>query len=361
MMRWILIGQWIVGDRDCHEAVIATISRGISITPNNDDDSSSPSSSSNDKKKNRRDTAPNKLFSARSNKNIVTNSESISQHHYQNRYGKKGEVAVKIAAEIAMSQFVNHLGNFPTWGDNIGPSRISTLFNDDLELAKTQISDAREFDGVPIPELVRYFLIDGRVLVGFVEVPKHPVWTVGRDTWTPSSPGSPDTYATPTATETPASPVSPGTPRASIPQSYLREKSNEADYSPSVIIVMRDSTGKYSWTSRMVYKTQIDDYDQKNSSSSTIDKDNYDKTLQTTSPSVPLHRINTTPQDHQDNNARASMVNYENQIPKVDKIFEEGSDSWRAYNAVKKFTQRQKEAEERSLEEKQRIKMSHQK
>src|ERR1051325_9435935 len=117
MMRWILIGQWIVGDRDCHEAVIATISRGISITPNNDDDNSSHSNSTNDKKKNRRDTAPNKLFSPRT-KNTTTNNENTSHHNGQNRYGRKGEIAVKIAAEIAMAQFVNYLGNFPAWGDN---------------------------------------------------------------------------------------------------------------------------------------------------------------------------------------------------------------------------------------------------
>ncbi|POG70412.1 hypothetical protein GLOIN_2v1775884 [Rhizophagus irregularis DAOM 181602=DAOM 197198] len=360
MMRWILVGQWIVGDRDCHEAVIATISRGISINPNNEDEGSSHSNPSNDKKKNRRETTPNKLFAPRS-KNTATHSENTSHHNGQNRYGKKGEVAVKIAAEIAMAQFVNYLGNFPAWGDNIGPSRISTLFNGDLELAKKQLSDSKESDGVSIPELVRYFLIDSRVLVGFVEMPRHFSWTIGGDMRTPSSPGSSsDAYATPTATETPASPVSPGTPKASIPQSYLREQSSEEDSSPSVIIVMRDSTGKYSWTSRMVYKTQIDDNDQKNSSQSTIENDNYEKKL----PS--LRRAFTTshrPQTHQDNSFRSNIpriVSFnEHQIPKVDKIFEEGSDSWRAYNAVKKLTQRQKVVEERSLEEKQRL-MNHQ-
>ncbi|PKY12404.1 hypothetical protein RhiirB3_494759 [Rhizophagus irregularis] len=287
MMRWILVGQWIVGDRDCHEAVIATISRGISINPNNEDEGSSHSNPSNDKKKNRRETTPNKLFAPRS-KNTATHSENTSHHNGQNRYGKKGEVAVKIAAEIAMAQFVNYLGNFPAWGDNIGPSRISTLFNGDLELAKKQLSDSKESDGVSIPELVRYFLIDSRVLVGFVEMPRHFSWTI--------------------------------------------------DSSPSVIIVMRDSTGKYSWTSRMVYKTQIDDNDQKNSSQSTIENDNYEKKL-----------------PFRSNIPRIVSFN-EHQIPKVDKIFEEGSDSWRAYNAVKKLTQRQKVVEERSLEEKQRYK-----
>src|ERR1051325_4986076 len=154
MMCWILIGQWIVGDRDCHEAVIATISRGISINPKNDDDNSSHLNFMNDKKKSRRDTTSNKLFAPRA-KNTTTNSENILHHNGQNRYGKKGEIAVKIAAEIAMAQFVNYLGNFPAWGDNIGPSRISTPFNDDLELARKQLSDSKECDGMTIPELVR--------------------------------------------------------------------------------------------------------------------------------------------------------------------------------------------------------------
>jgi hypothetical protein len=357
MMRWILIGQWIVGDRDCHEAVIATISRGISISPNNDDDNSSHSNSTNDKKKNRRDATPNKLFAPRV-KNTTINNENTSHHNGQNRYGKKGEVSVKIAAEIAMAQFVNYLGNFPAWGNNIGPSRISTLFNDDLELARKQLSDSKEFDGVPIPELVRYFLIDNRVLVGFVEMPKHLLWTVGGDIRTPDSPGSSDAYATPTATETPASPVSPGTPKASMPQSYLREHSDDADSSPSVIIVMRDSTGKYSWTSRMVYKTQTDDSNDQKKSSSTIEKDNYDKkSLPSRHAATMSHKL----QAHQDNYIPRIVSFNEYQIPKVDRIFEEGSDSWRAYNAVKKLTQRQREVEEQALEEKQRIKMSHQK
>ncbi|RIA84468.1 hypothetical protein C1645_832213 [Glomus cerebriforme] len=363
MMRWILVGQWIVGDRDCHEAVIATISRGISINPNNEEDSSSHSNSANDKKKNRRDTAPNKLFAPRT-KNTVTHSENTLHHNGQNRYGKKGEVAVKIAAEIAMAQFVNYLGNFPAWGDNIGPSRISTLFNDDLELAKKQLTDSREFDGISIPELVRYFLIDSRVLVGFVEMPKHLSWAACGDVRTPGSPESSDAYTTPTATETPTSPVSPGTPKASMPQSYLREQSNEEESGPSVIIVMRDSTGKYSWTSRMVYKSHQtdDDNDQKNSSSSMIDKDKYDKKLPSLRRAVTTsHKLQT----YQDNNIRSNIpriVSFnEYQIPKVDKIFEEGSDSWRAYNVVKKLTQRQKETEERLLEEKQRLKRSQQK
>ena len=347
MMCWILVGQWIVGDHDCHEAVITIISRGISINPKNDDDNSFQMNSfTNDKKKSRRDATSSKLFAPRT-KNITINNESISHHNGQHRYGKKGETAVKIAAEIAMAQFVNYLGNFPAWGDNIGPSRISTQFNDDLELAKKQLSDSKEYDGISIPELVRYFLIDNRVLVGFVEIPNRLSWTINRDIRMSGSSGSSDAYATPIATETPASPVSPGTPKASMSQSYLQEQSNNMDLSPSIIIVMRDSTGKYSWTSHMIYKTPTNDSDdRRSSSSSTINKNNYDE--------KPSSRHAIYQENH---NLRVNSFS-EHQIPKVDKIFEEGSDSWKAYNAVKKLIHRQKEVEKHAIEEKREIKIN---
>ncbi|CAG8845014.1 18820_t:CDS:2, partial [Gigaspora margarita] len=178
MMRWILIGQWIVGDRDCHEAVISTISKGISIIPTNQDDENAQPSSPIDKKKNRKEPMPNKLFAPRGNKMSTANSESNLQVGGQHHYRKKGEMAVKLAAEIAMSQFVNHLGNFPAWSDHIGPSRVSTLFNDDLLLAKAWIAESNSGS---IPELVRYFLIDNRVVIGFVEIPKHPIWRINKD------------------------------------------------------------------------------------------------------------------------------------------------------------------------------------
>ncbi|CAG8762592.1 12126_t:CDS:2, partial [Dentiscutata heterogama] len=92
MMRWILIGQWIVGDRDCHEAVISTISKGISIIPNHDDENAQQSSPS-DKKKNRKDPIPNKLFATRGNKMSTASSENALHAGGQNRYGKKGEMA----------------------------------------------------------------------------------------------------------------------------------------------------------------------------------------------------------------------------------------------------------------------------
>ncbi|CAG8795778.1 26103_t:CDS:2, partial [Racocetra persica] len=349
MMRWILVGQWIVGDRDCHEAVISTISKGISIIPNNDDDNAQPSSPA-DKKKNRKDPIPNKLFATRV-KMSTANNDSMMQAGGQNRCGKKGEMAVKLAAEIAMSQFVNHLGNFPAWSDHIGPSRVSTLFNDDLLLAKARIAESNVGS---IPELVRYFLIDGRVVIGFVEIPKHPVWIINKD---PKTLVASDNLETPVEAGTPVS--SPGTPKAPIPQAYIQKELDETDDCPSVIIVMRDSTGKYSWESHMCYKPPIGDSSKTRPLSPEIDKELHEPTLLSPLQSIPILRTETPPhflydqQGTKDQSFIQRILCFNNdQIPTVDNIFEAGSDSWRAYREVKKLTQRQKEIEKQSFEEK---------
>ncbi|CAG8721583.1 1054_t:CDS:2, partial [Acaulospora morrowiae] len=238
MMRWILIGQWIVGDRDCHEAVISTISKGISVIPINDDDTPN---SSNDKKKSKKDQVPAKLF-PRSSKTLSSSGENLT-HLGGGPSRKRGEYAVKIAAEIAMAQFVNHLGNFPTWNDPIGPSRISTLFNDDLELAKAQVAEHSELVGTSASGRVRYFLIDGRVVMGFVENPKHLKRTMSHD---PSIETSNKTDA----------PVATGTSEVYMHHFHFPEENGD---NLSVIVVLRDSTGKYTWISQMCYKSSLED------------------------------------------------------------------------------------------------------
>ncbi|CAG8555493.1 1092_t:CDS:10, partial [Cetraspora pellucida] len=356
MMRWILVGQWIVGDRDCHEAVISTISKGISIVPNNDDDNAQQNSPA-DKKKNRKDPIPNKLFAPRA-KMSTANNESILQAGGQNRCGKKGEMAVKLAAEIAMSQFVNHLGNFPAWSDHIGPSRVSTLFNDDLLLAKARIAESNVGS---IPELVRYFLVDGRVVIGFVEIPKHPVWIINKD---PKTLTASDNFETPVEAGTPVS--SPGTPKAPIPQEYIQKELDETDDCPSVIIVMRDSTGKYSWESHMCYKPPIGDGSKIRPLSPEIDKELHEPTLLSPLQSIPVLRTETPPhflyESHgtKDQSFIKRIACFNNdQIPTVDNIFEAGCNSWRAYREVKKLTQRQKEIEKQAFEERRNAKFDH--
>ncbi|RIB28962.1 hypothetical protein C2G38_2028135 [Gigaspora rosea] len=155
----------------------------------------------------------------------TANKESNLQVGGQHRYGKKGEMAVKLAAEIAMSQFVNHLGNFPAWSDHIGPSRVSTLFNDDLLLAKAHIAESNVDS---IPELVRYFLIDGRVVIGFVEIPKHPIWLINKDS---QSLAASDNLETSVEAGTPVS--TPGTLKTPIPQTYTQKELDEVEECPS--------------------------------------------------------------------------------------------------------------------------------
>ncbi|KAF0561745.1 rap/ran GTPase-activating protein [Gigaspora margarita] len=359
MMRWILIGQWIVGDRDCHEAVISTISKGISIIPTNQDDENAQPSSPVDKNKNRKEPMPNKLFAPRGNKMSTANSESNLQVGGQHHYRKKGEMAVKLAAEIAMSQFVNHLGNFPAWSDHIGPSRVSTLFNDDLLLAKAWIAESNSGS---IPELVRYFLIDNRVVIGFVEIPKHPIWIINKDSQFLTTS---DNFETPVEAGTPVS--TPGTPKAPTPQTYIQKELDEVEECPSVIIVMRDSTGKYSWESHMCYKPPIGDNIKVRPLSPEIDKDFHEPTLLSPLQSFPILRTETPPHFFNDQQGikdqsfiqRVLCFN-DDQIPTVDNIFEAGSDSWRAYCGVKKLTQRQKEIEVQAFEERKHIKFDHQ-
>nr|CAG8510797.1 3940_t:CDS:10 [Entrophospora candida] len=351
MIRWILAGQWIVGDRDCHEAVILTISKGISLNPVSEDESSSQPNSPVEKKRGRKESTSNKLFSPRVTRIGTSSSENIGYQSGSNKCWKRGELSVKIAADIAMSQFLNHLGNFPAWGDHIGPSRVSTLFNHDLELAKLHI-----------PELVRYFLIDGRVIVGFVEMPKHPIWAINGDPITPNvtTPGTPNTPKT-FANSPSSSTTSPGTPSTAssletpIVLNKLQEEPDELIDAPSVIIVLRDSTGKYSWTSQMRYKSQGNEKSQKLPSSPMLEGENDSTKLRTPSPTFPFRTntppgVNEKPDNKSSNLVLPKVDGYTAEhIPSVDKIFKEGSESWGAYHAIKKLTLRQKEAEKKEL------------
>ncbi|KAG9297725.1 hypothetical protein G9A89_011240 [Geosiphon pyriformis] len=327
MIRWILIAQWIVGDRDCHEAVIATISRGISIGLY-EDDYTLLSPSTSDKKKSRKETTPNKLFLPRGNRGAASSNENVMHNHLNLHQGKREEVAIKIAAEIAMTQIINHLGNFPAWADHIGPSRVSTLFKDDLQLAMDQIRNQREFDGVSIPELVRYFLIDGRLILGFVEMPKKlELQRINSNEY----------LRTPTSAK------------------ELDHTSFEPDDSvraPSVTIVIRDSTGKYSWTSHMRYNIQNPDTSQPQLLSVPSPAQQFDLNIHfdTSAPSLhadsPLDSLHDV-QEVKDPVMAPNMLAFSENvyIPSVDKILKDGSESLRAYNAIRKLTQKQKNGE----------------
>lgn len=168
MIKWILVGQWIIDDRDCYKAVIATLSKGITlfdVTPKDQTPREQHQQPSVEKKK-RRDTAfpPTKqLFQLppRVNKQqqqlqqqheAIAASNERAMSNTRNR--KKEEVAVRMAAEYCMSQLVNQLGRFAS----LGGSRSATL--DDIQQVKQHQKSNH----------IRYFLIDKRTLLTLIDV-----------------------------------------------------------------------------------------------------------------------------------------------------------------------------------------------
>ncbi|RUS13445.1 hypothetical protein BC938DRAFT_477867, partial [Jimgerdemannia flammicorona] len=355
MMRWILVGQWIVDDHDCYQAVIATLSRGITIFDR--DDPSTQVDTQTEKKK-RRDTAfpPTKqLFMARSSKTqLNANSNDANGTNGSSGTGgnrsnpmchKKEEIAVKTAAEYCMSQFVNQLGNFPPWRDRIGPSRMSTMW-DDLGLAKNQRrnhktprhrepNEDRSVDHeegerahLSAKNTVRYFILDGRVIVSVIDFVKH------------------------------------GRKGAKKCDDATIVKGNRD--LPSVIAIFRDTTGKYSWTTTSQYVNQNAHRRTSSRSSSaplpSSTTPSRPHTPQSTPqvvtfiPPVSIVRTGTPPPIDEDIKSTANVATVrainEDEIPSIDKILKEGTDSWHAWKLVKDLTEKQKVAEAAVLKQK---------
>jgi hypothetical protein len=221
-----MVGQWIVDDRDCQHAVIATLSRGITIFER-EIETTSQTDGSQEKKK-RRDTGfpptkqlfqlPNRANKGGSGGNQSTDTDKAASAANKNGMGmhRKEEIAVKMAAEYCMSQFVNQLGNFPPWKDQIGPTRTSTLL-DDLSLIKAlkdikapgiesvQLHDTDQYLG----KRIQLFLLDGRVIVGLMDISDLSL----------PSPDNAETHK-----------------------------------APAVVLICRDTTGRYSWTSHLRYE-----------------------------------------------------------------------------------------------------------
>lgn len=227
MMQWILAGQWIVGDQDCHLAVISSISNGVHIVERVEEQEASvvPPKPQQEKRRWGTGAAGNAMISAVGaplslGKPSSSSSGAAKLFHVNNKYpgpikilnqefkrDKKNRSAsssisgtvkpsrpdltvIQHAAEMAMMQFSNQLGNFPVWTDDIGPSRMSTLWND-LALNRKSLAqnanqpsggqgfldqDYHHNGGEPQEELVgpvRYFLLDRRVIMGCCEVPSQ--------------------------------------------------------------------------------------------------------------------------------------------------------------------------------------------
>jgi hypothetical protein len=319
MMRWVMVGQWIVDDRDCQFAVVATLSKGITIFEREPEITSQIDGSQ--EKKKRRDNAfpPTKqLFQLpnRANKSAsgsqITDPEKIASTQNRNGMGmhKKEEVAVKMAAEYCMSQFVNQLGNFPPWKDHVGPTRTSTLL-DDLEILKSwrQKRDNAAHEG-EIVEPIRFFLLDGRVVIGLMDI---------------KGDGNED-------------------------------DAKELCKAPGLVLICRDTTGKYSWTTQLRYEDLTNKLSPSTSrslsTSSSIVQENQSPYTQTDSGSNAESGVNASKSDVSIPTVEA--VNWM-ALPSLEQLLQEKPDRKAEVEQLKIITATQQLAEEGSQHENSRV------
>jgi len=68
-----------------------------------------------------------------------------------------------------MSKLVNFLGNYPS---PAGPTRVSTLWSE--RRALTEIQKKFGDEGTQKFKFIRYFILDGKTIFGFLEIPDSP-------------------------------------------------------------------------------------------------------------------------------------------------------------------------------------------
>lgn len=316
MIKWILVSQWIIDDRDCYKAVIATLSKGITIFDRENVAPSVPVEPVNVEKKKRRDTAfpPTKqLFQLppRANKGIHHNN-SNTHHHQQDQnttasntatrvnssVRKKEEVAVRMAAEYCMSQFVNQLGRFAVpYEHALGGCRSATV--DDVSRLK-QIKAKDEHTWAESTS-IRYFLIDKRTLLTIIDV----------------------TDPNPTKDE-------PGNV-------------------PSIVVVIRDTTGKYVWSMETRYKDKkpVMDLPTKNIASDYLKPPSFNDKRSSTH--IKQQKLSQQQQPQGVIVPTAVAVN-EREMPSMDKVFLPQSEEWNQWEMVKILMQRQQTSEETNIQ-----------
>lgn len=312
MIKWILVSQWIIDDRDCYKAVIATLSKGITIFDRESAVAATPVEPVNVEKKKRRDTAfpPTKqLFQLPPR----VNKHSNSNHHQPDTLNqlvaplptarnisavhKKEEMAVRMAAEYCMSQFVNQLGRFTLPNaDSLGGCR-SAMVDDVLQLKEFRELQKQD-NNLGDNSSIRYFLIDRKTLLAIIDVTDK-------------------------------------VPKPDNPKNI-----------PSIIAVIRDTTGKYVWS----METQYKDPNTPMPSSSTP----MDSPLSTsTAGGSGFLKPPLTNQENLANkiNIESSVtaptviaVN-EKEMPTIDKIFVPQSEEWKQWETVKILMSREEESE----------------
>ncbi|KAI8338078.1 hypothetical protein BC941DRAFT_470077 [Chlamydoabsidia padenii] len=349
MIKWILVSQWIMDDRDCYQAVIATLSKGITLLERTAD-TTLPST----EKKKRRDTTftPTKqLFQLQPRSNRAASSANNHTNNNEarttstNRHGyRKEEMAVRMAAEYCMSQFVNQLGRSPFRDKSTLSHAHHWLASmDDLgqQRGKTSATtgESSETDGC---DNVRYFLLENKMILAIVD-------TTG---------------------------LKDGSRRASSTDTATSERPRNI---PSLVAIIRDTTGNYIWSMEACYQdTRFPIKQQSSSSTSSAQPESTESAAAapphltpltisnhlTTSPSVIItpdehadyfHHHQMDQQQHENSpnppssiTPTAVAVNNDD-IPHLDSIFEKNTDNWKQWRSVKKLAEHQQEAEQLSL------------
>lgn len=275
MTKWILVSQWIVDDRDCYKAVIATLSKGITIF-DRETEAGHHAAESHPPKKRRDTTFPptKQLFQLppRANKSAAppapaaaTASEHHPGHRNNSTVHKKEEVAVRMAAEYCMSQFVNHLGRFSSWNTRNMP-------------------DSHKDDAG-----VRYFLVDKRMILAIVDSPHdQPV--------------------------------------------------------PAVEAVIRDTTGRYTWSIEMRYRDPHQSAVPSITTTPCGTPSRMDSDISWNSTSIKNEPFS----DASTEVPTATAVN-EDALPKIDMLFEKNSDDWRQWEFIRSLADQEEKAEMAAL------------
>lgn len=306
MIKWILVSQWIIDDRDCYTAVIATLSKGITIFDREPSTPATPAEPVNVEKKKRRDTSfqPTKqLFQLpprvnkhnNHNQNHDSNNASTtpSTVRHTSSAHKKEEMAVRMAAEYCMSQFVNQLGRFSLPNERSLGSCRSAMEDDVRQLKEFRELQKHDSSLADHASSIRYFLIDRKTLLAIIDVTDKV-----------QKPGMPKNI-------------------------------------PSVVAVIRDTTGKYVWSMETQYKdpaapvsTTSTPLDSPLSNSGSGNGSGFLKPPK--QESFYTEKPVTVP--------TAIAVN-EKEMPTMDKIFVPQSKEWEEWESVKKLMQLQEKSE----------------
>ncbi|KAI9033672.1 hypothetical protein CLU79DRAFT_724841 [Phycomyces nitens] len=323
MMKWVLVSQWIIDDRDCYQAVIATLSRGITLFDRDTD--SVQVEVSSEKKKNRRDTTfppakqlfllPPRVNKNNNHNNNSNNSNNTNSNNNNNsnstntadqqtapslppsRSGsvnhKKEEIAVRMAAEYCMSQFVNQLGKFQSLHDHSLVRFRSTQRDDLCFLREHRAKQGTDVNTSLTPyETVRYFLVDKRMILAIIDLTNAP-----------------------------------------------HKKAEEPKGKPSVLLIIRDTTGSYMWEMDAAYRDP--DTSAFKVSISPPPSNERRKSDPQNQPS--LYHTYESDDDYDDGFVvpTATAVN-ESELPSLDKLFKNDSEDMYQWDGIKVFMEQQK-------------------